>query len=163
MEHLDSNCPLISLRGEIAENIPAVLCDNYQGGILAANRLFDAGCRNIAILTAYQGKYPAYSREKAFMKCCEDKKISGRVVYTDRLAPLSEEFGNNILELLKKNSNLDGIFATSDVMAANIIRACKKWENVFRRISLLWDSMIPDFHIDVSFHHDHSSAGAGNV
>ena len=33
----------------------------------------------------------------------EDKKISGRVVYTDRLAPLSEEFGNNILELLKKN------------------------------------------------------------
>lgn len=45
---------------------------------------------------------PAYSREKAFMKCCEDKKISGRVVYTDRLAPLSEEFGNNILELLKK-------------------------------------------------------------
>ena len=60
------------------------------------------------------------------MKCCEDKKISGRVVYTDRLAPLSEEFGNNILELLKKNSDLDGIFATSDVMAANIIRACKK-------------------------------------
>ena len=69
---------------------------------------------------------PAYSREKAFMKCCENKKISGRVVYTDRLAPLSEEFGNNILELLKKNSDLDGIFATSDVMAANIIRACKK-------------------------------------
>ncbi len=68
---------------------------------------------------------PAYSREKAFMKCCENKKISGRVVYTDRLAPLSEEFGNNILELLKKNSDLDGIFATSDVMAANIIRACK--------------------------------------
>ena len=43
------------------------------------------------------------------MKCCEDKKISGRVVYTDRLAPLSEEFGNNILELMKKNSDLDGI------------------------------------------------------
>ena len=60
------------------------------------------------------------------MKCCENKKISGRVVYTDRLAPLSEEFGNNILELLKKNSDMDGIFATSDVMAANIIRACKK-------------------------------------
>ena len=30
------------------------------------------------------------------------------------------------MELLKKNSDLDGIFATSDVMAANIIRACKK-------------------------------------
>ena len=42
MEHLDSNCPLISFEREIAENIPAVLCDNYQGGILAANRLFDA-------------------------------------------------------------------------------------------------------------------------
>ena len=127
MEHLDSNCPLISFEREIAENIPAVLCDNYQGGILAANRLFDAGCRNIAIFnTPTKENIPAYSREKAFMKCCEDKKISGRVVYTDRLAPLSEEFGNNILELLKKNSDLDGIFATSDVMAANIIRACKK-------------------------------------
>ena len=127
MEHLDSNCPLISFEREIAENIPAVLCDNYQGGILAANRLFDAGCRNIAIFNPpTKENIPAYSREKAFMKCCEDKKISGRVVYTDRLAPLSEEFGNNILELLKKNSDLDGIFATSDVMAANIIRACKK-------------------------------------
>ena len=103
MEHLDSNCPLISFEREIAENIPAVLCDNYQGGILAANRLFDAGCRNIAIFNPpTKENIPAYSREKAFMKCCEDKKISGRVVYTDRLAPLSEEFGNNILELLKK-------------------------------------------------------------
>ena len=111
MEHLDSNCPLISFEREIAENIPAVLCDNYQGGILAANRLFDAGCRNIAIFNPpTKENIPAYSREKAFMKCCEDKKISGRVVYTDRLAPLSEEFGNNILELLKKNSDLDGIF-----------------------------------------------------
>ena len=127
MEHLDSNCPLISFEREIAENIPAVLCDNYQGGILAANRLYDAGCRNIAIFNQpTKENIPAYSREKAFMKCCENKKISGRVVYTDRLAPLSEEFGNNILELLKKNSDLDGIFATSDVMAANIIRACKK-------------------------------------
>ena len=45
---------------------------------------------------------PAYSREKAFMKCCEDKKISGRVVYTDRLAPLSEEFGNNIFGIIEK-------------------------------------------------------------
>ena len=84
-------------------------------------------CSHIAIFNPpTKENIPAYSREKAFMKCCEDKKISGRVVYTDRLAPLSEEFGNNILELLKKNSDLDGIFATSDVMAANIIRACKK-------------------------------------
>ena len=82
MEHLDSNCPLISFEREIAENIPAVLCDNYQGGILAANRLFDAGCRNIAIFNPpTKENIPAYSREKAFMKCCEDKKISGRVVY----------------------------------------------------------------------------------
>ena len=43
-------------------------------------------------------------------------------LYKDELAPhLSEEFGNNILELLKKNSDLDGDFATSD-----LIRACKK-------------------------------------
>lgn len=75
MEHLDSNCPLISFEREIAENIPAVLCDNYQGGILAANRLFDAGCRNIAIFNQpTKENIPAYSREKAFMKCCENKK-----------------------------------------------------------------------------------------
>lgn len=64
MEHLDSNCPLISFEREIAENIPAVLCDNYQGGILAANRLFDAGCRNIAILTSLPRKISLHIAEK---------------------------------------------------------------------------------------------------
>ena len=127
MEHLDSNCPLISFEREIAENIPAVLCDNYQGGTLAANRLIDAGCRNIAILTNRPRKTSLHTVEKRHLSnVARTKKISGRVVYTDRLAPLSEEFSDNILKLLKKNSDLDGIFATSDVMAANIIRACKK-------------------------------------
>lgn len=127
MEHLDSNCPLISFEREIAENIPAVLCDNYQGGSLAAGRLIEAGCRHIAIFNQpTKENIPAYSREKAFIKHCEDRNIDGRVIYTDRLAPLSEEFGDNILKLLEENSDLDGIFATSDVMAAHIIRACKK-------------------------------------
>ena len=43
------------------------------------------------------------------MKCCEDKKISGRVVIQTGWLPYQKNSANNILELLKKNSDLDGI------------------------------------------------------
>ena len=49
-------------------------------------------------------------------------------------------------------------------MAANIIRACKKMgKRVPEDISIVGFDEYLDFHTDVSFHYDHSSAGAGNV
>ena len=59
------------------------------------------------------------------MKCCEDKKISDVWFIQTGWLPY-QRIRQQYFGIIEKKSDLDGIFATSDVMAANIIRACKK-------------------------------------
>ena len=39
--------PIVSFDRTLSENVPIVSCDNYQGGCLATEELYQAGCRHI--------------------------------------------------------------------------------------------------------------------
>lgn len=123
----DTSCPLITFERELSETIPSILCDNYQGGILATNCLIDAGCKHIAIFAGARSlDLPANLRVDAFEKTCEEKNIEAKVFYTDEKSFQTNDYESYILHSLKEHPELDGIFATSDVMAAQIIRTCCK-------------------------------------
>lgn len=39
--------PIVSFDRSLFENVPIVSSDNYKGGVIATQELFDAGCRHI--------------------------------------------------------------------------------------------------------------------
>ena len=47
---VDESIPFVSIDRQIGANIPCVASDNFAGGQLAAEKLADFGCRNVAFL-----------------------------------------------------------------------------------------------------------------
>lgn len=127
LDNFDASCPVITFERELCESIPSILCDNYQGGILATQCLIDAGCKHILSFAGTpELVLPANLRVEAFKKICADKGVDGRVLYTDEKAFREKDYESYILKAIQDNPKLDGIFATSDVIAAQIIRVCHK-------------------------------------
>lgn len=123
----DENCPIVTFERELCTSIPSVLCDNYQGGVLATQRLADAGCKNVAIFAgAPELGLPANLRVESFLKTCEERGIEGRTICTDEKAFRTNDYEDCILRTIQENPELDGVFATSDVMAAQVIRVCHR-------------------------------------
>lgn len=123
---LETKFPIVTFEREIAENIPSVQCDNFQGGKLAAGCLLDAGCNNIAVFARTPDvNLPGNLRKDGFLKECKNRGLKGEIVCIHKKE--SNEFydENDIIEKLEEHADLNGIFATSDVMAAQIIRACE--------------------------------------
>lgn len=95
-----------------------------MGGILAANRLIEANCKNIIQLRGPHTLTPANDRSEGFLQTL--KKHSDIQVQSLELEFTSDTTQTDIQEFLKQNPEIDGIFAASDLMAANCIRCLKK-------------------------------------
>lgn len=117
--------PVIAFEREVSDDVPAVLCDNYQGGVLATQRLIKAGCRRLIALGGTKGLgLPADARCVAFLQTCQENGMDGEVFYASE-----EQFNNQMYEewietIIKEHQGTDGVFATSDVIAAQVIRVC---------------------------------------
>lgn len=119
------NCPVISFERRLSEQIPSVECDNYQGGVLAAETLISRGCKKLAVLAGSQKLVlPAQQRVFGFIQTCKDHNINGLIVQTEEQNFRNRDYTSLIKSALEKNPDIDGIFATSDVMAAETIRVC---------------------------------------
>lgn len=120
-------CPIIAFERECAEGIPAVECDNYEGGRLATKRLIEAGRKNLLLLSGTQNlNLPAELREKAFMDVCREEKINGIEFFSSEIQFETQDYELWITDILLSHPEVDGVFATSDVIAAQVIRACHK-------------------------------------
>ena len=119
------DCPLITFERFIDGGTAGILCDNYQGGVLAAQRLVDGGCRHILHIGGVnEVRMPADDRKTACEKVCRENGVEfwdvdpGQCFYNDM------NYYQVIREALKEHPNTDGIFAGSDVIAAQAIQIC---------------------------------------
>lgn len=118
--------PMVSIERTI-KNIPSVSCDNYQGGALAAQMLIEGGCKHPLVFGNKTGEYfPARFRYQGFRDECQKRGVDYREYLIDANDLFAESFVKNINVLLDENPNVDGIFATSDILAA---RACIEFLN----------------------------------
>lgn len=126
-KNLDTVCPVIAFEREATEEIPTIICDNYQGGVLATNRLIAAGCRFPVVLSGTKNLHlPADSREEAFLKVCQENGIEGMVYNASEGQFNEQNYEYWIQGILTENPEIDGVFATSDVIAAQVIRVCTR-------------------------------------
>ena len=115
--------PIVALDRIISKDIPSITADNYMGGILAANHLISNNCTHIVQFRGPLPFAPANERANGFIQTIQ--RHSNIKLHTIEL-DYNLDSTSIIEQFLTTNPQIDGIFAASDIFAANCIRCLKK-------------------------------------
>ncbi len=124
---IEIDAPIISIDRVISPRIPSVCSDNFQGGVLAAKHLIEKGCKKLAHISgsAYL-IMEANKRYFGFKQVCEAQGIPHVVIDATEEQFLSMQYESIINSLLDNNPDIDGIFTSNDIIAAQVIMICNK-------------------------------------
>lgn len=126
-QYLNVNLPIVAIDRYFSEKIPYVASDNYNGGVLATKLLIQKGCKKIAHISGpLILNTPANNRYKAFMDVVKENNIENVVVETKLNVFDTDEYKKLIIKLFTDHPDIDGVFASSDLIAATIINAAKE-------------------------------------
>ncbi|MGJ7913125.1 LacI family DNA-binding transcriptional regulator [Neobacillus sp. LXY-1] len=128
-EYINLQLPIISFDRILAEKIPYVASDNTMGGKLASQLLIKKNCRKLAYVYGglggpHHNALLAGGRLQGFK---EEIKNTGIEFTTLKLDDSDSNLDNNvdkIVRFLQKCPDIDGVFTSSDVIAAEVIQAC---------------------------------------
>lgn len=128
--HLDDlvkELPIVTIERVSSSDIPSVDCDNYQGGKLATEELIASACKNISIINGSKDiNLPANDRATAFFDILKEHHMKGYEYAVDESIFEEMDYTEVIEKVFAEHPDTDGIFATSDIIAAQIIRWCSK-------------------------------------
>ncbi len=126
-EILKTNLPVVTFERMVSPEICAVSCDNLQGGYLAAAHLVERGCKKLMHIGGVsQLHLPADDRQTAFEQVCRQHNIPFEVLYTQESQFQAMDYGGFLEEALERHPDVDGVFASNDIIAAQLIQACAK-------------------------------------
>lgn len=123
----DIDIPVVTMERYLENGLASVECDNRQGGALAAEKLIACGCRHLL----YVGNIgtvsmPADLRTEGFREVCDREGVSFTEVLTDEAQYYNMLYSDLIESALRKYPRTDGVFANSDVIAAQALHVCRK-------------------------------------
>lgn len=125
-ELLKLHIPIVMMERYLDNGTASVVCDNHYGGMLAAEHLIQKGCRNLIMFGGVEtNSMPADHRENGFYEVCKREGISGEVFKSHLNEYAEMEYHKYIERVLRERPNTDGIFASSDLIAAQVIQTCK--------------------------------------
>lgn len=121
--HIEENIPFVSIDRPMGAHIPCVASDNFAGGQMAAEKLANLGCRNVAFLRVGSSLYSEPNKRKAgFENGCLARGLTYDVKILEDKAPLSE-FERFFKEHMEKGIlEFDGLFCVTDYLAYNMIK-----------------------------------------
>lgn len=121
------NVPLITIERFLDSGTASVECDNRQGGILAAKHFQECGCGHILYLCGYSEiGMPADRRQEGFQEICDRLGMGYTFVSSSAEKYKTLDYHSYIEDALNNYPEADGIFASSDVIAAQVIQVCSK-------------------------------------
>ena len=119
--------PVITIERNPEHATASVECDNLEGGRLAARHLIESGCRNLIHISGVYGtSMPADQRETGFVEVCEEQGIRHCELKTNEMQYKEGDYRGFIEEALRDHPEADGIFASSDLIAAQAIQVCAR-------------------------------------
>lgn len=121
-----ANIPLVSIDRCLGARIPCVASDNYGGGRLAAEKLVEGGCKNLAFLRiGSRLTNEPNKRKDGFAGACEALDVSCTMKIVDDGTPYSvfEEFLQS--HIRDGKLDFDGIFCVTDSLAYQICSTLK--------------------------------------
>jgi LacI family transcriptional regulator len=137
LNYLDLNIPVIALDRVIHPTIPCIYANNYEGGKLATKTLIERGCICIAHIRGPQQLAPSDERYRGFIEIVESANIDYRVIESGFHMSSSEQVVNALLDSCPE---IDGIFASNDLIAFSVVKAALK-----RGISIPQDLQVIGF------------------
>lgn len=119
--------PIVNFEKENEEATVSIQCDNYGGGRLAAEHLYRKGCRELLHFGGVKGRsMPADQRAEGFARTCRENGCGYRIVLSDRKVYDTMDYKEMIRGALLAYPEADGIFASSDLIAAQAIQVCRE-------------------------------------
>ena len=117
------NIPIIALERPNVHCTASVVCDNHQGGEMAAECLRRAGCSHpVYIGSITDLEMPADARWDGFREVCERNHISGISLRTQLDMYNELQYRDLIQQMLSEHPEVDGVFASSDLIGIQVIQ-----------------------------------------
>ena len=115
--------PVIAMERYLEGGTASIICDNDKGGQLAARHLIKAGCKNLIMLGGIEEKQmPADAREQGFVRACRAEGISFHVYKSKQSQYDGLYYYDYIEEALCAHPEADGVFASSDLIGAQLLQ-----------------------------------------
>lgn len=116
--------PMVSIDRYFGAQIPCVASDNYGGGRLAAEKLVENGCRNLAFLRiGSKLTNEPNKRKDGFISACEALDVPYTLKIVDDYTPY-EAFEDFLREhFCCGRLDFDGIFCVTDSLAHQIVKS----------------------------------------
>ena len=119
------NVPLISVECEVKNGTASINCDNLNGGKIAANHLIDKGCNHLIHISGIKDtSMPADLRATGFSQICQENNKDYKIVSSSSKEYDTMDYHSHIKQILEQNPLTDGIFASSDLIALQVIQVC---------------------------------------
>ncbi len=124
---VEENTPFVSIDRSMGPKIPCVACDNFAGGQLAAEKLADFGCKNVAFLRIGSSLTNEPNKRKAgFENGCLSRGLNYEMKILND-GDSFDEFEKFLAEHMDHGKLLfDGIFCVTDTLAYSIIEVLHK-------------------------------------
>ncbi|SFM46652.1 transcriptional regulator, LacI family [Gracilibacillus orientalis] len=120
--------PLVALDRQFSNRVPTVSSKNYEGARQATEYLIENGSEFIAHIRGPYHVKPADDRYQGFKDVVEEQGIAHIVVDCDFTMASAMEVTEGLFE---KYSTIDAVFASSDIIAAGVLKVAK---NINKRI-----------------------------
>lgn len=120
--------PVITMERILGSGTASVECDNKTGGELAAKKLIENGCKHLLLIGSTTGnvELPADNRVMGFQNVCEERGIPYVEIDPKMYEYENMEYMKLVEEALREYPDTDGVFASSDVIAAQTLQVCNK-------------------------------------
>jgi LacI family transcriptional regulator len=122
--NVSNDIPIVSIDRHFNKKITCVTSDNYEGGRLALRELVKAGARKPAFMGSVTAVFSeTMNRKKGFID--EAQALGVDYVVYEVPDPIVDD-NSFIHQFLNKHGDVDGVFAITDMLAANYIDKARK-------------------------------------
>lgn len=124
-EYVSIQQPLVTIDRKISADIPYICSDNYSGGVLAAKKLLEKGCKRIAYIGGnVELDLLAKKRYDGFTEVLSKNNIWHVFLQTNVNGFDFDEYEKLAEKLFHLYPDVDGVFASSDVIASYVLKIC---------------------------------------
>lgn len=126
---LEADIPMVAIERYFSEKIPFVSTDNFKGGAMAAEKLVELGCRNLAFVGRLSDPEGVTKpRRDGFVSFCREHGVEYTELYSmaDSEAFI-EELQAFVRENYREGAKYDGVFAATDRYAEYMIDAMETY------------------------------------
>ena len=124
-EIVNMDIPVVMIERKLEEGTIVIQCDNYMGGKLATEHLIARGCKSLIHFSGIDNEdMPADARAESFIDICEKNGIKHYEKKSNVNVYNKLDYHEYIKKALQDVPDADGVFASSDLIAAHVIQVC---------------------------------------